>query len=185
MLGKSGIDWSKAPEGATHVLKSIVGSLDGLGIWYQKDKHCWIVYTTSPWTGDNLSWYHSWNQGIPKDNFISKEEDLRMSKEGANIKQVKCIADLEVGMFVKSNATLFIVHKDSVYGRIWYATDNSLGTYLLKPHEFKSLKSWSYTYKGEYTPIIHESEQDERLKELEETIATAQRQVKEIREGKE
>lgn len=180
-IGLSGIDWSKAPEGATHVLKSTVDSLDGLGIWYQKHKHCWVVYKLSPWTRDNFTWYYSRNQHMPESNFISKEEDLKVGKP---IKEVKCIEDLELGMFVKSNATLFIIHKGIHCSEIWYATDNSLGTHLLRPSEFKSLKSWSYTYKGEYTPIIHESEKDKKLRELEETIATAQRQVKEIREGK-
>lgn len=173
MIGRiSGRDWSEAPEGATHCRLTP----DYCGpIWYRS------------YEGLPLSLYPSWSTG--KYEFISKEEDLGMGEKEVT-KQVRSVDDLEVGMFIRWNSYPnhhYVVSKPKQiisfntgevynYGKDSCWTDNNFYT-----------SSWSYTYNGEYTPIVKdtvETEAGRKIKELEETIELAQKQLREYKEMK-
>ena len=45
---------------------------------------------------------------------------------------------------------------------------------------YSKFHSWSYTYNGEYTPIVKETEAERKIKELEETIELSSEAVTRI-----
>jgi hypothetical protein len=172
MIGKSGTDWSKAPKGATHKRNTLSGN-------FYKLSNNSLEYWDDGYTNiHNHAWRNSQHNVDYLSTMVSKEEDLKMDKA----KEVRSIADLEVGMFLES------VHSSGI--RVVTGTQaDTFETYYFhwrsntswcEAELLSGFKSWSYTYKGEYTPIIKESEKDKKLKELEETIAAAKRQIKEL-----
>lgn len=174
MIGKiSGIDWSTAPLGTTHAFRKVTSICQ----WYKFLNNKYHYYN---WVG---LWRESYNYySWCVENLISKEEDL-----GMNIKQVKSIADLEVGMFLKKANTEYI--------RLIIGVNvESFETVLINDsgtewqwEELKDFISWSYTYNGDYTPIVKEvlpTPEQLKIKELEETIANASKQLQELKEIK-
>lgn len=178
MIGKiTGADWSDAPEYATHrALKD-----SGAG-------HKWLRKTK-----DNLYFYNvvesSWIKYDDKDmgdrhiqKSISREKDLGMTKQVS--KQVKTIADLEVGMFLKdidgtTRLVVMVLDGDiktfNIATRVetrW--TEDSFS----QPDMFNS---WSYTYTGEYTPIIKETAREKAIKAATQEIIQAQQALDKAR----
>jgi len=162
MIGKSGVDWSKAPEGATHRNKNHPNT--NLREWYKEDgsefgqvwwerEERWMVMNSS------------------RCECISKEEDLPVVKQVA--KQVKAIEDLEVGMFLKGDG-------DAIIRLIIRADRQSFRTYGMSTGSeatrstLDDFTHWSYTYAGEYTPIIKETAKEKAIKAAQEEITQAQ-----------
>jgi len=167
MIGKSGINWANAPEGATHYINLT-------SHFYKKFDGRWVCTADKGvmWTYSECS-----NESILK-WAISKKEDLEMGK----IKVVKSIEDLEVGMFIISSYEdkylVLVKNSEAVHG---IRLDNKVN-FTCTYEGYNLLKSWSYTYDGEYTPIIKESEEDKRIKELQNTIDKAQATLAEAQE---
>lgn len=165
MIGKiSNKDWSLAKDDATHVTK--------FGVFYKYEANKCYVYGTS---GEYWSESENGSRWL-EDNLISKEEDLEMGK-----KEDKTVKDLGVGVFVRwhySADPYVFLDKDTLLSF-------STGDKFLRDVGFtdKSLTeaSWSYTFDGEYTPIVKETEADIKIKELEATIALAQKQLQEYK----
>lgn len=165
------MDWSQAPEGATHY-KDRLFYRQYLGVWEYHNDYAWFKSSnTDGWFKDA----------------VSKEEDLEMNKE---VKVVRSVDDLEVGMFIRWNSYMdycYVVSKPKQIisfntggvfncgeGGCW-ADDNFYTS------------SWSYIYNGEYTPIVKdtvETEAERKIKELEATIELAQKQLQEYKEMK-
>lgn len=167
-MSKNNIDWSKAPSDATHYKGQFFYKLkDGVWMYYE---------------GEGLGWNESSNNAVWFKSVVSKEEDLEMNKEV--VKQVSCIEDLEVGMFFKSkNFGRNIIIKKK-HGKV---EGRDLDTNLDSEYSawgFHDIESWSYTYSGEYTPIVKETEAERKIKELESTIELAQKQLQEYKEMK-
>ena len=138
---KSGKDWIKAPDGATHVRD------DGVS-WYKYEKgRLYYDPYFAPFMGNgwSVSGYANVESFNREDGakLISKEEDLGMNKE---TKVVKGIEDLEDGLFFRTDT--------------------------------------GYTYNGEYIPIVKETEEERKIKELEATIELAQKQLQEYKRMK-
>jgi len=184
MIGKSGADWSKAPFGATHVREF----LDG---WYQvQGGNLFVLYSDSTRTSSSFNDVEDYNSsGGCK--LISKEEDLGMDKKEVT-KQVRSVDDLEVGMFLQGNNYKWVVlgvEDDSIS---LISPEDGDDTISYWPQTFiddlsvfsNAFKAWSYTYNGEYTPIVKEiveTEAERKIKELEATIELAQKQLQEYR----
>lgn len=157
--GKSGVDWSEAPEGATHY-KHRLFYRQHLGVW-----ECHNDY-----------WLKSSNVDSWFKDAVSKEEDLRMDK-----KEEKTVKDLDVGVFIKWDGSA------SPY--VFIDTDTllsfSTGDKFVRDEGFtdRTLAQafWSHTYSGEYTPIMKETEAERKIKELEDTIELAQKQLQEYK----
>lgn len=168
MIGKiSGADWSEAPEGATHYKHSVFYR-QHQGVWEYLYKTWWIKSSNNSNTN---SWFK---------NAVSKDEDLQMNTKEVS-KQVSSIEDLELGMFLR------VDHGSSPYV-ICELTPNNISVVIVGsyPHtynntNFSNYSSWSYTYNGEYTPIVKETEADIKIKELEATIELAQKQLQEYK----
>lgn len=171
-IGKSGFDWKIAPNMATHKFK-------GNNEYYKKinNKWYWWYYSELSWkpsvltTDLDVSYY-----------CISKEEDLQMN---VKTKVVKGVEDLETGMWVKSSigkkCIVWRFNKDSTICVTDISCDISQNHYQVP---ISSFTSWSYTYNGEYTPIVRETEAEKKIKELEATIALAQKQLEEYKDMK-
>lgn len=164
-------DWGKAPKGATHraledsgvINKWLMNTEDGICYW---GGDSWILYT----------FHHCGLQHLSKS--VSKEEDLKMS-----IKVVKSVDDLEIGMFIKAPNSEVRVVTLLKTGEVFTALIDYDSCFAIwRSDEFSSIcASWSYTYDGEYTPIVKETEAEAKIKELEATIALAQKQLEEYK----
>lgn len=182
MIGKiSGADWSKAPEGATHYKSK---PLNSEACWYKisSDKATY-------WNNPYKEWDYSFDWAKQdKYTFVSKEEDLEMGKKEVS-KQVSCIEDLEVGMFFKTDSHhhILITSKGTMSVHGWCVKSGMSSTYTTEG--FSYIQSWSYTYTGEYTPIVKETEAEIKIKELEDTISSANKSIelaqKQLQEYKE
>ena len=173
--GKSGVDWSKAPEGATHYKIFPKGQTT---LWYKEGMY---------WDSDNKKYYPS--QGWFTNNyykFITKEEDLEMDE-----KEISCIEDLQTGMFVfmQDGYSAYVNIDDR--GRIGFLFTNqhSAVNYVMQsgfngleysPNKDFSITHWGYSLAGERYPVAT-SEADIKIKELEATIALAQKQLQEYK----
>ena len=174
MIGKlSGTDWSKSSEGATHV---------GLG------SSCRMFYkkiNDNEWEYSN-PWETKWKKSDPKLRadlkLYSKEEDL-----GIMTKEVKSIEDLEAGMFVKtSDGVIRIVLKTTNRGfKTCVFSSNVSNEYVVNDWDScsftKIVNFWSYTHNGEYKSVVVETPEQLKIKELEETIANASKQLQELK----
>ncbi len=178
MIGKiSGKDWSKAPEGATHIKKYDTRLKSDY--WYKVNNLTDDMYEY--WETDAPSHWVSIKARTSGDyTFISKQEDL-----GMNVKQVKSIVDLEVGMFLKHKTFVRTVLVRVQGGGNWVKVYNIDVGSQDEFYNLNEFESWSYTYNGKYTPIIKESELTEtqlKIKELEESVANVTKQIKELKE---
>lgn len=174
MIGKkSGIDWSGAPEDATHVY---IGSRSMHRFSTFRKNINFHTQKLQAWR-DN-EWVDWW-VGCPE-QYISKEEDLGMNKT---------INDIEVGMFLKSDTGaigLVLTNNDNIhmclvnYSVVGVELSNTI-THWTKRELFTKKFSYSYTYDGEYLPFTEvESEKDKKIKELKETINQAKKQMEEL-----
>jgi hypothetical protein len=162
MIGKSGKDWGRAPEGATHVY---------VELFYRFRDDSWEYFSD-----DRSSWVKSQNADTwNNEKLISKEEDLEMNK-----KIVSSIKDLEVGMFLESISNTYVV--TSIQDGTFTVVVLVNGNYHYDKQRLESFKSWSYTYNGEYTPIVKEDPKDLKIRELENTIAEATKQIQELKQ---
>ncbi len=178
MIGKSGADWSIAPEGATHYREnnnSFYRYSDG---WEYYDRYGkeWVESCTG--------------KGYLQAHVISKEEDLKMNKEA--VKQVSCVADLETGMFVfmQDGYSAYVNKDDSGNVGFLYTHGHTDMNYLMsmnyrgleyKPNPDVNITHWGYSLNGERYPVA-QSQTDAKIKELEDTIAQASQQLKELKE---
>lgn len=163
IIGKSGVDWSKAPDGATHYKHNL---------FYRQHLSVWECH--------NDYWLKSSHVDSWFKDAVSKEEDLGMNSK----KEDKTVADLDIGIFVKwpsSSCCYVFIDKDTLLS---FETGNKFHKSVGFTDESLAKAYWSYTYNGEYTPIVKESEADIKIKELEETIALAQKQLQEYKEMK-
>ncbi len=179
MIGKSGVDWSKAPEGATYVRSDTEAyyKINRDGDIFMVNHHGAVL--SSFRSVEHLTSYCNCE-------LISKEEDLEMTKE---VKQVRSVEDLEVGMFVWSGSYKYVVLEVNS-NRFDVANVGSSGE-VFRNQSFNWVESWSYTYNGEYTQVIKETEAERKIKELEETVKSAtqtlelaQKQLQEYKEMK-
>lgn len=184
MIGKySKADWSKdAPEGATHV-----GVHSNNIMFYKQDELFWWF-----WSDNSESWVISEDQYRSDYTLYSKDEDLKM-------KEVKSIKDLESGMFVKfadNSIEVALITHDMTHSQTTFnfIKNNNIMSNDFMYYHYKGLSyspnsdydivSWSYTLKGEYTPVIKEPEltpEQLKINELEETIANASKQLEELK----
>lgn len=169
LIGKSGVDWSKAPEGTTHYKHSL---------FYRQHAGVWECHNDYWLKSSNIdSWFK---------DAVSKEEDLEMNKKEVS-KQVSCIEDLEVGMFIKGTNNIIRVIIAVVGNKIKTCTFTMSAVILdtCRVNDYwdwrEVVDAWSYTYSGEYTPIVKETEADIKIKELEATIGLAQKQLQEYK----
>jgi len=168
--GKSGVDWSKAPEGATHYKIFPKGQLS---LWYKEGMY---------WDSDNKKYCPS-QDWFTKNyyKFITKEDDLEMYKQV--VKQVSSVGDLETGMFVfMQDGYSAYVNKD-YSGKVGflYTHGHTDMNYLMSmnyrglvytPNPDVNITHWGYSLNGERYPVAT-SEADIKIKELEATIAAA------------
>lgn len=159
-IGKSGLGWASAPEGATHYKE---------GIFYYNWRGKWKYW--------DIVWYTSVCPSEYFEDAISKEEDL-----AAPIKTVSSVEDLEVGMFIRDRqGNIRVIVSDTPLA--FCSTSNAIPYCSEVTDTFSNncMAGWSYTYNGEYAPIVKESEADIKIKELEETIKLAQKQLEEYK----
>lgn len=176
---KSGKDWIKAPDGATHVRD------DGVS-WYKYEKgRLYYDPYFAPFMGNgwSVSGYANVESFNREDGakLISKEEDLGMNKE---TKVVKGIEDLEDGLFFRTDTgyTYVVLYGDGVEKQCWNMYNCNSAVWGVTG--FDKIISWSYTYNGEYIPIVKETEEERKIKELEATIELAQKQLQEYKRMK-
>lgn len=181
MIGKiSKKDWSLAPADATHITK--------IGNFYKCEGEMWYVYDIG---GEH--WGKSANNYLwLKDNLILKEEDLEMTKV------VGGIEDFEIGMFLKdASGNIVVVSRScgSIADKLFYTCvdmgETGVARNAAGGQYYDRFTHWSYTYDGEYTPIVKETEAERKIKELEETVKSAtqtlelaQKQLQEYKEMK-
>ena len=107
----------------------------------------------------------------------NKEEDLGMNQ----IKEVKSIDDLEVGIFVcwlTDGDSYIIIDKNS--GGMFSVLNIASGN-IFEDQKLSGVKFWSYTYTGNYNQIIvEETPQQKKLKELQETAKKIEQQIKDL-----
>lgn len=168
----SGANWVNAPEGATHVRSDNAG-------WYRYDCATELYLLSS--RGEDRSMYASVEDfnSAGGAKLISKEEDLGMNTKEVS-KQVSCIEDLEVGMFFKTDMSHILITSEG-FGKVCGLCVKSGMAATYTTDGFTCLRSWSYTYAGEYTPIVKETEAEIKIRELEATIALAQKQLQEYK----
>jgi hypothetical protein len=165
MIGKSGVDWSKAPEGSTHRNINHGKMFDGHREWYKDDD---TEFGQVYWPEDKC-WVAMKNKRC---KCISREEDLPV------VKQVKTIADLEVGMFLKNTdgvIRLLLRQPGNLSQFITLNMDTKVESRWTTPELELQVDSWSYTYAGEYTPIIKETAKQKAIKAATEEIIQAQK----------
>lgn len=173
MIGKiSKKDWSVAPEGATHTFRQKYEDARQQDGYYKlKDGKIYYWRTVGDW------WDATTHSHLELAVYcVSKEEDLGMDK-----KEVKSVSDLTVGMFlrtpyVRDPYLICDIHGDQIDTVL---IDHDMFTYRNSP--VSAFESWSYTYNGEYTPIVKETEAEIKIKELEATIALAQQKLQDYK----
>lgn len=178
MIGKSGIDWSKAPEGATHYRENNSSFYRYSGGWEYYDSY-------------NKEWEESCTgKGYLQAHLIFGGDDLEMNKQVA--KQVSCVGDLETGMFVfMQYGRSAYVNKDA-YGNVGllftrgeekpnHPMSNAYRGLEYTPNKNYDITHWSYSLNGERYPVA-QSQTGAKIKELEDTIAQASQQLKELKE---
>lgn len=170
MIGKSGINWSKAPEGTTHYKHSL---------FYRQH--------TGVWEYHNNYWLKSSNVDSWFNDAVSKEEDLQMSTKEVS-KQVSSIKDVPEGWFIKwqkPNTSKCQIYVKGMFHCFLIKDDYQVsGVERVDFSGFDYHSHYSETYSGEYTPIVKETEAERKIKELEATIALAQKQLQEYKEMK-
>ncbi len=157
------VDWSKAPEGATHFCPNGV-----INKWYCQDQYRnWLRWSEGEWKPSSNSQYYI-KQYIPRQPTW------------------KSLKDVPVGTFLKNEAgdtymwnsrTLCICNPNHGQNDSWEieSVENFIGfTYKYGPY---SLISYSYTYNGEYLPLVVETEEDKQIKQLQATIDEAQEAI--------
>lgn len=178
IIGKSGFDWGNIHTSITHIARDSVGYVYGYfikdGKLYESFRGSLPVVVTN-YCGDKL---------------ISKEEDLGMNKKEV-LKQVSCIEDLQTGMFVfMQGGYSAYVNKDD-RGRIGFLFTNQHSgvNYVMQsgfdgleysPNKDINITHWGYSLEGERHPVAT-SEAKIKIKELEATIALAQKQLQEYK----
>jgi hypothetical protein len=81
------------------------------------------------------------------------------------VEKSKTVDDIEAGMFIRFQGSTFICLDILGFGYIFVCP---LG--------------WSYTYDGEYSPFVNEeTEEQKKIRELEEIINKAEQQIQELR----
>jgi hypothetical protein len=185
MVGKiSNKDWDKAPEGATHTFRHKYEDAHPQDGYYKlKDGKIYYWRTVGDW------WDATTHSHLELAVYcISKEEDLRMN---VKTKVVKGVEDLELGLFLKDDSGNIVVvtrNCGKVSGKSFYTCCNTGNGNVAQNGAgetfYNNFISWSYTYSGEYTPIVKETEAEKKIKELEATIALAQKQLEEYKEMK-
>jgi hypothetical protein len=180
---KSGIDWNKAPEGATHYLQDIDN-------FYKKVGNKWVW----KWKG---AVGNTWDTSEMAEEdilakAINKREDLWMNK----IKVVKSIEDLEEGMFVFFEDKDYpvvpaYVHRSQNGIGLLFTNCNTEVNYTMQrfyeglhysPNNNYNITHWSWSLNGERYAVVEESEEDRRIKELQDTINKASVTLKEAQE---
>lgn len=174
MIGtKSGVTWEFANCSATHYKAGLFYRCKD-GEWEYKEYGDWTKSSNSP------DWFK---------DAISKEEDLKMNKQV--VKQVSCVGDLETGMFVfMQDGYSAYVNKD-YSGKVGflYTHGHTDMNYLMsmnyrgleyKPNPDVNITHWGYSLNGERYPVA-QSQTDIKIKELEDTIAQASQQLKELK----
>lgn len=170
-IGISGIDWSGFPDDATHFKA---------GLAYRKIGVVWEYFKVDYWcqSSNNDYWFK---------DALTKEKDLEMDKKEV-AKQVRSVDDLELGMFLKSETgNVVVVTRDAWRGNNlkFFSCSNMANAQVAQngagKEFYDKFHSWSYTYSGEYTPIIKETEAERKIKELEATIELAQKQLQEYK----
>lgn len=100
-------------------------------------------------------------------------------------KEVKSIEDLEIGMFIKDSNSIRVILKisdDTIKTAIYSdcVLDNYIVNVFSKNDFERIIMSWSYTFKGVYTPVIKKpvpTAEQLKIKELEKSIENAHRQI--------
>ena len=96
----------------------------------------------------------------------------------------KSVDDIEVGMFLRLQGSTFICLGVLGFGYI-HICPFEIGTKSTVIRSFTSAfiaGQWSYTYEGEYQSFVaKETEEQRKIKELEETIHKAQQQIQELK----
>lgn len=159
----STINWHRLPKDATHL--HIVAD-----VAYRKYEGAWWAYMG----------HHGWCKTVETDLWIqsycaSKDEDLEMNGK----KVVRGIEDIEIGMFLHNGTYSFFV--SDIKGEFISALLLDRDRFLFKQSGLTDFESWSYTFNGGYTPIVKETEAEIKIKELEATIALAQKQLQEYK----
>lgn len=122
-IGKSGIDWSKAPYGATHHSRGYICP------WYKLEKGIWFVYDLN----DQKSWDFSNNTDEVNNAFLSKENDLKgdfIEKE--NPWKIKHIKSKHYVCGLDSAATILYRSIGNGYVEYKYAICNSKDMFCRK-----------------------------------------------------
>lgn len=171
-------DWSKAPEGTTHILLAD-------NTWYNASDLENVIF----WAFGANKWMRSscWYDKSYK--FITKEEDLEMYK-----KEISCIEDLQTGMFVfmQGGHSAYVNIDDrgrigflftNQHSDVNYTMQSAFDGLEYSPNKDISITHWGYSLAGERYPVVT-SEADIKIKELEATIALAQKQLQEYKEMK-
>jgi hypothetical protein len=174
---KSKKDWRLAKDDATHVTK--------FGVFYKyEDNKCYVYGTRGEY------WSESENGSRwLEDNLISKDEDLEMYK-----KEISCIEDLQTGMFVfmQGGHSAYVNIDDrgrigflftNQHSDVNYTMQSAFDGLEYSPNKDISITHWGYSLAGERY-LVATSEADIKIKELEATIALAQKQLQEYKEMK-
>jgi hypothetical protein len=156
MIGvKSGVDWSKAPEGATDWSDN--------GEWY-KDVNG-IMYL---WYGfGDYTWGECANRSVYGSScFISKQDDLPQQEQEKEM-EYKCLQDLPVGTFVKfkkagdnytcvwTGETLATMAPQQGHSRLWDEFHiNTFEGFDYKVNSAYNIISYSDRYEGEYKSLV-------------------------------
>lgn len=113
-------------------------------------------------------------------------------------KVVRGIEDFEIGMFLKdASGNIVVVSRScgSIADKLFYTCvdmgETGVARNAAGGQYYDRFTHWSYTYDGEYTPIVKETEAERKIKELEETVKSAtqtlelaQKQLQEYKEMK-
>ena len=149
MIGKSGVDWSKAPEGA-------IGFDDDCG---RQESVCWVKGEWGFWL--NSVYRDDINMGWGTDRYILKKDDLPQQEQEKEM-EYKCLQDLPVGTFVKdyegdislwNGCTLYTIDGE---GSVKWDT-TSIGNFEGFNYKFNgdcSIVSYSDKYNGEYKSLV-------------------------------
>ena len=175
MIGKkSGVDWSKAPESAQYYCIKTKN-------WYKYYDNDWyyalgLDSSERAWGISSNLRYKNLNEGLrsSENNLISKEGDLKVSKT------VSSIEDLEIGMFLKIRSYTYVIIAHYGTNFTVAIVDRSNTEYPMQTLDI--FESWSYTYNGEYTPIVKEpveTEAQKKAKELQKVLDDAQKSITE------
>lgn len=183
MIGKiSKRNWSNAPDGATHTFRhKYENGFNQDGYYKVKDVNTYY------WRAIDCEWGITTHSQLEISKYcVSKEEDLGMDKKETKV--VRGVEDLEIGLFLKDDSDNIVVvtrNCGKVSGKPFYTCCNTGNTLIAQngagKEYYDKFTSWSYTYDGEYTPIVKETEAERKIKELEATIELAQKQLQEYK----